>query len=90
MMLVSKRLEEAMRRGVDRSVIEDAQRELYRGQCNCSFWHGAFGGTYLPHLRNAVFNHLIAAENILDKSDPVEPGGSKPSPKISILTINRK
>src|SRR5690606_22523678 len=41
--------------------------ELYRGQCNCSYWHGAFGGVYLPHLRNAVYNHLIAADNLLDK-----------------------
>src|SRR5262249_30759810 len=44
--------------------VEHAQRELYRGQCNCGYWHGAFGGVYLPHLRHAVFNHLIAAENL--------------------------
>jgi 4-alpha-glucanotransferase len=37
------------------------------GQCNCSYWHGAFGGIYLPHLRNAVYNHLIAADNLLDR-----------------------
>jgi 4-alpha-glucanotransferase len=41
---------------------------LYRGQCNCSYWHGAFGGIYLPHLRNAVYQHLIAADNLLDKA----------------------
>jgi alpha-amylase len=39
-----------------------AKMDLYRGQCNCSFWHGAFGGLYLPHLRHGVFQHLIAAE----------------------------
>jgi len=44
-----------------------AQTELYRGQCNCSYWHGAFGGVYLPHLRNAIFNHLIAADNLMDQ-----------------------
>lgn len=44
-----------------------AKAELYRAQCNCSYWHGAFGGIYLPHLRNAVFNHLIAAENIFNE-----------------------
>ena len=32
----------------------------------CGYWHGAFGGAYLPHLRNAVFQHLIAADNLLD------------------------
>jgi alpha-amylase len=43
----------------------EAQQELYRGQCNCPWWHGAFGGLYLPHLRNAAYQHLIAAENSL-------------------------
>jgi len=41
-----------------------AQRELYRGQCNCAYWHGVFGGLYLPHLRTAVDRHVIAADNI--------------------------
>lgn len=44
----------------------EAQRELFRGQCNCSYWHGVFGGLYLPHLRWAVYEHLIAAERIAD------------------------
>ncbi|MEO8411897.1 MAG: alpha-amylase/4-alpha-glucanotransferase domain-containing protein, partial [Propionivibrio sp.] len=48
------------------SLIDQARAELYRGQCNCGYWHGAFGGAYLPHLRNAVFQHLIAADNLLD------------------------
>jgi len=43
--------------------LDAARQELYRGQCNCSYWHGAFGGIYLPHLRNAVFEHLIRADN---------------------------
>ncbi|MFO0944748.1 MAG: alpha-amylase/4-alpha-glucanotransferase domain-containing protein [Planctomycetota bacterium] len=44
-----------------------ARLALYRGQCNCSYWHGAFGGLYLPHLRNAVFKQLIEAENLLNR-----------------------
>ena len=67
MLMVSRRLEDARQAGADASLLDQAQRELYRGQCNCSYWHGAFGGTYLPHLRNAVFNHLIAADNLLDQ-----------------------
>lgn len=47
-------------------LLDQARTELYRGQCNCGYWHGAFGGAYLPHLRNAVFQHLIAADNLLD------------------------
>jgi alpha-amylase len=43
--------------------LTDARRHLYQAQCNCPWWHGTFGGLYLPHLRNAVYHHLIAAEN---------------------------
>jgi alpha-amylase len=67
MMMVSQRLQDAREQGVPESSLENARRELYRGQCNCSYWHGAFGGAYLPHLRNAVYNHLIAADNLLDQ-----------------------
>jgi len=69
MMMVSRRLEDTFRLSGDQDRLEEARRELYRAQCNCSYWHGAFGGIYLPHLRNAVYNHLIAADNILDTID---------------------
>jgi 4-alpha-glucanotransferase len=73
MMSVSRRLQlatEAANRGeaIDADLLEEAQTELYRGQCNCSYWHGAFGGIYLPHLRNAVYEKLISAENLLDRA----------------------
>jgi alpha-amylase len=68
MMLVSKRLAELEESGVHGEHVDAARACLYRGQCNCGYWHGAFGGTYLPHLRNAVFNQLIAADNLLDKA----------------------
>jgi len=44
-----------------------AREELYRGQCNCAYWHGIFGGLYLPHLRRAVYEHLIKAEKIAER-----------------------
>lgn len=47
--------------------LQTARQELYRSQCNCAYWHGAFGGLYLPHLRNAVYRHLILAENAIDQ-----------------------
>ena len=53
--------------GASGELIDQARLELYRGQCNCSYWHGAFGGVYLPHLRNGVYQHLIAAENLLNQ-----------------------
>jgi len=46
---------------------EDARRELYKGQCNCAYWHGVFGGIYLYHLRKAIYEHLINAEKITDE-----------------------
>lgn len=68
MMMVSQRLRQAEEEGAAHETLDAARRELYRGQCNCSYWHGAFGGIYLPHLRNAVYNHLIAADNLLDQA----------------------
>jgi len=44
----------------------EAKRLLYEGQCNCAYWHGVFGGLYLPHLRNAVYERLIRAETLAD------------------------
>lgn len=69
MLQVSQRLEEisqtaAARENADK--MNQARTELYRAQCNCPYWHGAFGGLYLPHLRNAIYNHLITADNLLD------------------------
>jgi hypothetical protein len=36
-----------------------ARRELWQAQCNDAYWHGVFGGLYLPHMRQAVWEHLI-------------------------------
>ncbi|MCA9270238.1 MAG: DUF1926 domain-containing protein, partial [Planctomycetales bacterium] len=68
MMMVSRRLEAVEESGSTGELIDSARQELYRAQCNCSYWHGAFGGIYLPHLRNAVYNHLIAADNLIDQA----------------------
>jgi len=54
----------ARREGADRAWHE-ARTRLWRAQCNCPYWHGVFGGLYLPHLRAAVYRELIAAERYL-------------------------
>ena len=46
---------------------DELQTPILRGQCNCAYWHGVFGGFYLPHLRHAVYHHLITAEEIISK-----------------------
>ena len=68
MMMVSRRFAEVEQQEANGEQLDRARRALYRGQCNCPYWHGAFGGIYLPHLRNAVYNHLIAADNLLDQA----------------------
>ena len=45
-----------------------ARRALYRGQCNCPYWHGLFGGLYLPHLRHAVYRQLVEAGALADEA----------------------
>lgn len=40
---------------------------LYRAQANDAYWHGLFGGLYLPHLRRAVWNNLAELESHLDR-----------------------
>ncbi|MFA4646879.1 DUF1926 domain-containing protein [Pyrococcus kukulkanii] len=41
--------------------IPEARRYLFKAQCNDAYWHGLFGGIYLPHLRRAVWSNLIKA-----------------------------
>jgi len=48
-------------------LLQDAETALYKGQCNCAYWHGVFGGLYLSNLRNAIYENLIKAENALQE-----------------------
>lgn len=49
-----------------------ALTELYRAQCNCSYWHGSFGGVYLAFLRAALWHHLMRAEAAVGPGPGVE------------------
>ncbi|HEY1603685.1 MAG TPA: alpha-amylase/4-alpha-glucanotransferase domain-containing protein [Pirellulales bacterium] len=68
MLQVSKRAQAAVAEDADDShpLIEQARQALYRAQCGCAYWHGIFGGVYSPHLRQAVYRNLLAAESLLD------------------------
>jgi alpha-amylase/alpha-mannosidase (GH57 family) len=46
------------------------QQKLYESQANDAYWHGLFGGLYLPHLRRAVYNALVELEALLDARAP--------------------
>lgn len=66
MVYVSSKISRIDKKTKQKQIAEKAKRELYKGQCNCAYWHGVFGGLYLYHLRCAVYSHLIKAEKIAD------------------------
>ena len=41
--------------------LNEAAEELLKSQANDAYWHGVFGGIYLPHLRRAVHKALLAS-----------------------------
>ncbi len=47
----------------------EARRAIGRAQCNDAYWHGVFGGLYLPHLRNAIWRQLAIAERVLRRGE---------------------
>ena len=47
---------------------------LYQGQSNDCYWHGLFGGIYIPHMRMATLAQLIAAEDLADAAQAAEGG----------------
>ncbi|MBI5499592.1 MAG: DUF1926 domain-containing protein [Deltaproteobacteria bacterium] len=85
MLRTSRKVEDAVRRDplYPRAIGHDTQRarlELYRGQCNCAYWHGLFGGLYLPHLRGAVHTHLVRADRMADPC---------PAPRLTVEDWDR-
>jgi len=43
---------------------------LHEAQANDAYWHGLFGGLYLPHLRRAVYHAIVELEQLLDSVAP--------------------
>ncbi|MFZ3072004.1 MAG: alpha-amylase/4-alpha-glucanotransferase domain-containing protein [Thermodesulfobacteriota bacterium] len=74
MLSVSRALQEAGKSGMKDGALGQAKTYLYKAQCNDAYWHGVFGGLYLPHLRREIYENLIKAEGILLRShgDSVE------------------
>jgi alpha-amylase len=64
MLIVSEEL--ARRSILDSSIeVRQAQQNLWRAQGNDVYWHGIFGGLYLPHLRADAYASLLKAERLL-------------------------
>ena len=72
MLYISYKIHSKKEKG--KKIAEDLQKFLYAGQCNCAYWHGIFGGLYLPHLRNAVYENLLKAENLYNKKFGIKKG----------------
>jgi alpha-amylase len=53
-----------------RAEVGQAREELWAAQCNDAYWHGVFGGLYLPNLRYPLYHHLLRAESLLDTRIP--------------------
>ena len=56
------RLSKLLREQKDQKAFETAFDDLFKAECNCAYWHGVFGGSYLPHLRRGLWTHLLKAE----------------------------
>lgn len=52
-----------------REANNEAIKNLYQGQCNCAYWHGLFGGFYLPHLRGSIYKNLLKAEACISQRE---------------------
>jgi hypothetical protein len=60
-----EKIEDEKRRSIPKD--QDPIYYLHRAECNDAYWHGVFGGLYLPHLRHAIYENLIRAETLHDQ-----------------------
>lgn len=68
MLRLSRGVRAALARAPHDEHLAEAQVALWRGQANDAYWHGVFGGCYLPHLRRAVKSALLECERRLAES----------------------
>jgi hypothetical protein len=62
MLRVHRKVHHARQQGADGEMLAD----LWRGQCNCPYWHGVFGGIYLMGIRLTNYHYLVRAEAAAD------------------------
>ncbi len=56
-------------KGMDSEELKDC---IAKAQCNDVFWHGIFGGIYLPNLRDNFWRYTIRATDLADKLGKIE------------------
>ncbi len=52
---------------VHKSKNKDALETHLMSQCNDGYWHGIFGGLYLPHLRGAIYKNILKTQTLLER-----------------------
>jgi 4-alpha-glucanotransferase len=73
MLRISAAIERSRAVRADDGRLLAAREALWRGQANDAYWHGVFGGCYLPHLRRAVKSALLEAEaQLMPGGGPVD------------------
>lgn len=70
MLRVAARVDRLRRDG---DVPQNVLDHLWAGQCNDPYWHGVFGGLYLPNLRFPVYRNLLLAEREMDRLEKAAP-----------------
>ncbi|HUF92132.1 MAG TPA: alpha-amylase/4-alpha-glucanotransferase domain-containing protein [Candidatus Limnocylindria bacterium] len=70
MLRLSRAVDDALTAQPGEPGLVAARESLWRGQANDAYWHGVFGGCYLPHLRRAVKSSLLDAERRLAAGAP--------------------
>jgi len=58
--------------GRERGDPQSVRRAIGRAQCNDAYWHGVFGGLYLPFLRAEIWRNLADAERELRAGEPLQ------------------
>ena len=62
MLRLSGEIHARLREDPESGTLKSAREALWQGQGNDAYWHGVFGGLYLPHLRRAIKGALLSAE----------------------------
>lgn len=73
MLDVSARVARAAAERPGDAAVARATTHLQRAQCNDAYWHGLFGGLYLPFLRQSLHRELIAADRELNAAGAARP-----------------
>ncbi|HRP07653.1 MAG TPA: DUF1926 domain-containing protein [Gemmatimonadales bacterium] len=67
-----KVMQHLSRRCRDMGELPEARRHIGRAQCNDAYWHGVFGGAYLPFLRAALWRELATAGELLHQDAGID------------------